>query len=90
MAPRRRRALLASLALAAAAVVTLSRCDRRSPGTAAAPTPDERRTDGTVRRALRFPCGDATCAGWLYFPSDSAAAATSAGNGRGRTCAVRP
>ena len=68
----RRPRLVTFVVLAAAAVLTLSRCDRRSPGTAAATAPDERLADGTVRRDLRFPCGDATCAGWLYLPSAEA------------------
>lgn len=67
---RRRRTLLSLLALTVAVVLTLSRCDRRQPGEAAAPTPEQRLADGTVRRDLRFPCGDATCAGWLYLPPD--------------------
>ena len=71
----RRPRLVSFLVIAAAAVLTLSRCDRRSPGTAAATAPDERLADGTVRRDLRFPCGDATCAGWLYLPSIEATSA---------------
>ena len=76
----RRPRLVTFLVLAAAAVLTLSRCDRRSPGTAAAPAPDERLADGTVRRDLRFPCGDATCAGWLYLPADVTTATTASAN----------
>jgi len=64
-----RRVVLPLAALAVAAALTLSRCDPRRPGTAAAPEP-EQRSDALVRRDLRFPCGEAECAGWLYLPAN--------------------
>jgi pimeloyl-ACP methyl ester carboxylesterase len=64
----RRRTIIPILAVVAFSGVLLSRCDPRSPGEAAALGPDVRLDPGIVRRDLRFSCGDAQCAGWLYLP----------------------
>jgi pimeloyl-ACP methyl ester carboxylesterase len=68
----RRRLLIASAILALLLVFTASRCDRRGPGEAAVAGSDESMGGGLVRRDLRFPCGDSTCASWLYVPTATA------------------
>lgn len=64
----RRRTILPIIGVVVLAGVLLARCDPRSPGAAAPPTEDLRLDSGIVRHDLRFPCGDAQCAGWLYIP----------------------
>jgi dienelactone hydrolase len=63
----RRRIFL--LLLAASIAFTAARCDRRQPGEAAAPAPPAEVRPGVERRDVRFPCGDGTCAAWLYLPT---------------------
>lgn len=65
----RRSTKITTLVAAAVAVVGISRCDPRRPGEPAPVTPEARLEGGVVRHDLRFPCGDATCAGWLYLPA---------------------
>ena len=57
------RPLHASLLVAA-----LAACGGTLPGPAAAPGPAVPLADGGERRDVRFACGDATCAAWLYLP----------------------
>lgn len=78
---RRRRALIAAAAFAALATFTVSRCDRRGPGEAAVAGADTAVGDGIVRHDLRFPCGDSTCAGWLYLPAQAPAPVVVLGHG---------
>ncbi len=44
-------------------------CSPSSPAPAIEPASDVHLGDGVVRKDLRFPCGPATCAGWLYQPA---------------------
>lgn len=67
----KRRRAVALVAVAVGIAATLSRCDPRQPG-AAAKVEAQRTIGDVVRRDLRFPCGSAECAGWLYLPADSA------------------
>jgi dipeptidyl aminopeptidase/acylaminoacyl peptidase len=55
-------------------MIVFARCDPRAPGAAAPPGPEERLDGGVARRDVRFPCGDAACAGWLYLPDAQAVA----------------
>jgi fermentation-respiration switch protein FrsA (DUF1100 family) len=64
----KRRIALVALALAAVVLLIGWRADRREPGQAA-PAAPETVADGVVRRDVRFACGAATCAGWLYLPA---------------------
>ncbi|MBM4266221.1 MAG: alpha/beta hydrolase [Deltaproteobacteria bacterium] len=64
----RRRLLVGSAVFVLLLAITASRCDRRGPGEAAVIGPDETIDGGVVRRDLRFPCGESTCAGWMYLP----------------------
>jgi len=59
------RRLLASIPLAAA----LFGCGGLAPEPAAAPGPPVAFAGGGERRDVRFPCGDAECAAWLYLPA---------------------
>jgi pimeloyl-ACP methyl ester carboxylesterase len=69
----RRSTKIAAFAVAMVAAGWLSRCDSRTPGEAAPRTADESIAGGGVRRDLRFPCGDAVCAAWLYLPATAPA-----------------
>jgi dienelactone hydrolase len=63
-----RKVLVAAALIAAPIAFVAARCDPRAPGAAAAVEP-ELSVDGGVRRLdVRFPCGECTCAGWLYLP----------------------
>jgi fermentation-respiration switch protein FrsA (DUF1100 family) len=66
------RILAAAALLGVGMAVTISRCDPRQPGAAAPPAADLTLDGGAVRRDLRFPCGDAQCAAWLYLPAAQA------------------
>ncbi|MEW6268160.1 MAG: alpha/beta fold hydrolase [Thermodesulfobacteriota bacterium] len=68
---RRRLARVALLLLAVALFVGW-RADRRTPGRATPPQPDVEVSERVVRRDVRFPCGDATCAAWLYVSKRAA------------------
>lgn len=70
----RRRVILPILAVVGLSAVLLSRCDPRSPGAAEPTGPDVQLQPGIVRHDLRFACGDAQCAGWLYLPSGASPA----------------
>jgi len=58
-------------AVAAVLGLALTACSWSSPTPATEPEADVRFDDGVVRRDLRFPCGESTCAGWLYVPPDA-------------------
>jgi pimeloyl-ACP methyl ester carboxylesterase len=58
----------ASFWLAAIAAVALG-CSPSAHAPAAEATPPVPLADGVVRTDLRFPCGPAICAGWLYLPA---------------------
>jgi pimeloyl-ACP methyl ester carboxylesterase len=61
----------ARLAACAATCIALAfafGCSPSSHAPAAEPSPTTTTADGLVRKDLRFPCGEATCAGWLYLP----------------------
>jgi len=69
----KRRVAVVVLVLLAVVLLIGWRADRRRPGPAAPATPDVAPAPGVVRRDVRFPCGDSTCAGWLYLPADAPA-----------------
>jgi dienelactone hydrolase len=63
-----RRIAVTGFVLAVLLGITISRCDPRQPGAAAAPQADAALEGGVVRQDVRFPCGDTQCAAWLYRP----------------------
>jgi dipeptidyl aminopeptidase/acylaminoacyl peptidase len=56
------------LAAGAALWIALLGCAEAPPEPAAAPGPELALPDGARRLDLRFPCGDDSCAAWLYLP----------------------
>jgi pimeloyl-ACP methyl ester carboxylesterase len=51
------------------AALWLVGCSPAEHAPAARPTPVLTDANGVVRQDLRFPCGETTCAGWLYLPA---------------------
>jgi dienelactone hydrolase len=64
-----RRRLRVALALGLLLAVTIARCDRRGPGAAAPVTAPVPLAGGVSRQDVRFACGDAVCAAWLFRPA---------------------
>jgi len=65
----KRRLGAAALALVALVLAVAWRADRRGPAGATPAAPDVALSPEVVRRDVRFPCGEATCAAWLYVPA---------------------
>lgn len=64
----KRRLLIAFLGLVVFVIFVGVRADRRTAGAAAPARPAEAIGPEMTRLDLRFPCGQATCAAWLYLP----------------------
>jgi len=61
-------AALVAVAFVAVAVLACGPTDAKAPDDAAPPAPPVALEGGVTRLDLRFPCGDAICAAWLYRP----------------------
>jgi dienelactone hydrolase len=67
-----RRPILSAMKLALFLVLALAACSDAPPPAPSAPPGEPVQLDGGITRAdLRFACGGAECAGWLYVPAAS-------------------